>query len=229
MWSAILLNTNFIRWNYVVSRYWPKTEKNLSIELTQKVLKNLSPYGRIGAIRYWQKVMHQLSQDRYEHVLRVLTLADKISQANNFSPSQQHATAQAAILHDIARELLQKEMFKLASPQLETERICYLTLHGKAGRKLAQNWGVKDKSVLNAIEGHLFGVPSKDTVGMAVYVADVSEPGRGVNQDIRELALRSLERAYQRAVISKVNYLQSRGKTIHPDTLKVYDEVCNTA
>ena len=224
-----MLNTNFIRWNYAVSRYRHKTEKNFLIEPTQKTLNNLSPHGRIGVTPYWQKVMNQLSQDRYEHVLRVLTLADKISQVNNFSPSQQHATAQAAILHDIARELSPKEMFKLVSPQLDTERICYLTLHGKAGRKLALDWGVRDESVLNAIEGHLFGVSSKDSVGMAVYVADVSEPGRGVNQDIRELALRSLDRAYQRAVISKVNYLQSRGKMIHPDTLKVYDEVCNTA
>ncbi len=229
MWSAILLNTNFIRWNYAVSRYWRKNEKNFSIELTQKTISNLSSHGRIGVTPYWQRVMQQLSQERYEHVLRVLTLADKISQTNNFSPSQQHATAQAAILHDIARELSPKEMFKLVPPQLETERVCPLTLHGKAGRKLAQDWGIKDENVLNAIEGHLFGVSSKDSVGMAVYVADVSEPGRGVNQDISELALRNLERAYQRAVISKVSYLQSRGKMVHPDTLKVYNEVCNTA
>ena len=63
---------------------------------------------------------------------------------------------------------------------------------------------------LNAIEGHVFGVPVGNRVGMAVYVADVSEPGRGVNADIRELAMSNLSRAYQQAVDSKVTYLRSQ-------------------
>ena len=224
-----MLNTNFIRWNHDISRYWTKKEKSFLVEITEKTLSSLSDAGYIGVAPYWQKVMRQLSQERYKHVLRVLTLADKISQANNFSESKQYATAQAAILHDIARELLPQAMFKLAPPKLKTERVCYLTLHGKAGRQLAQNWGIKNETVLNAIEGHLFGVSLQDTVGMAVYVADVSEPGRGVNRDISDLALEDLEAAYQMAVISKVTYLQSRGKIVHPDTLKVYDAVCHSA
>ena len=213
----------------MVGQYWPKLEKDFLVELTQSTFYNLSPHSRTGVAPYWRRVMRQLSQKRYEHVLRVLTLADKIGQANHFDESEQYATAQAAILHDVARELSSEEMFKLVPPKLDAERSCHLTLHGKAGSKLAQNWGIKDKRVLDAIEGHLFGVSAQDNVGMAVYVADASEPGRGVNEDIRELALRNLERAYQRAVISKVSYLQSKGKIIHPCTLKVYDEVCNTA
>ncbi len=213
----------------MVTHHWPKLEKDFLIELTQSTLNNLTPHSKVSVTPYWQRVMRQLSQKRYEHVLRVLALADKIAQANNFSKDEQCATAKAAILHDVARELSSEEMFKLAPPELSAEKSCHLTLHGKAGRKLAQNWGVKEESVLGAIEGHLFGVSPQNTVGMAVYVADVSEPGRGVNQDIRELALRNLERAYQRAVISKVSYLQSKGKVVHPNTIKVYDEVCHTA
>ena len=57
---------------------------------------------------------------------------------------------------------------------------------------------VEDEEVLEAIEGHVYGVSPDHKIGMALYVADVSEPGRGVNRDIRELALAGrLEEAYQ--------------------------------
>ena len=92
---------------------------------------------------------------------------------------------------------------------------------------MAEKWGVTDERVLNAITGHVFGVGLHDRVGMAVYVADVSEPGRGVNADIRELAICKLEMAYRRAVDTKVRYLQSLGKAVHPETLKVYEEIHN--
>lgn len=224
-----MINTNFIRWNNIVNPYYPKLEKNFLAELTQEVLTRLSYAGLKGVEPYWQQVMRKLSQKRYEHVLRVLELANQISVANNFDDYQQFATTQAALLHDIARELAPLEMFSLAPPQIETEKLYHLTLHGKAGCKIAKNWGIKDYRVLDAIEGHVFGPSPDNLVGIAVYVADVSEPGRSVNQDIRELALKDLNKAYQQAVISKVTYLQSKNKIVHPATLKVYYEVCNTA
>lgn len=111
---------------------------------------------------------------------------------------------------------------ELAPPELELERRHPLALHGRAARKLAADWGVSDEEVLAAIEGHVFGVPREHQVGMAVYVADVSEEGRGVNEQIRELAMEDLEAAYQLAVRAKVDYLTRTGKEIHPATLAAY-------
>jgi predicted HD superfamily hydrolase involved in NAD metabolism len=166
---------------------------------------------------------------RFEHIARVASLAEMIARANHFSPSELRATCLAAILHDAARDLDPEAMFKLAPPETEMEREHPLSIHGRASRKLAEQWGVTDERVLEAIEGHVFGVPYKNRIGMAVYIADVSEPGRGVNDDIRELAMSNLFRAYQRAVDSKVNYLRSKGKAVHPATLKVYTEICSAA
>ena len=73
--------------------------------------------------------------------------------------------------------------------------------------------------------GHVFGVPADDEVGMAVYVADVSEPGRGVNAELRELALRDLAAAYRKAVVCKVEYLRDGGKAIHPSTMRAYESL----
>ena len=41
----------------------------------------------------------------------------------------------------------------------------------------------------------------------------------------RTLAMVHLERAYRRAVQTKVRYLRSRGKDVHPRTLQVHDEL----
>lgn len=164
---------------------------------------------------------------RFEHIMRVSSLADTIARANGFTRGECRATALAAVLHDAARDLSADQLLRLAPPECELERKHPLAVHGRAGRVLAAQWGVSDERVLGAIEGHVFGVPVANRIGMAVYVADVSEPGRGVNGDIRELAMKSLFRAYQRAVDSKVKYLSSQGKAVHPRTLEVYETICN--
>jgi predicted HD superfamily hydrolase involved in NAD metabolism len=165
--------------------------------------------------------------DRFEHILRVAALAIDVARANRFSPNERKATALAAVLHDAARDLSPERLVELAPPETEMERAHPMSLHGRAGRTLAEHWGVEDERVLDAIAGHVVGVAVSNRVGMAVYVADVSEPGRGVNADIRDLAMHNLLRAYQRAVDSKVRYLRSKGKAVHPRTLEVYEQICH--
>ena len=185
-----------------------------------------SPCTRASIQPYCQRVQSLVSAKRFEHIVRVANLAETVARANDFSRGDLRATLLAAVLHDAARDLSAERLFELAPPENELEQSHPLAVHGRAGRKLAECWGVNDVRVLDAIEGHVFGVSHNNHIGMAVYVADVSEPGRGVNCDIRELAMRNLFKAYQRAVDSKVRYLQSKGKTVHPATLEVYKEIC---
>ena len=185
-----------------------------------------SPCERSSIRPYCDRVKQLVSVRRFEHIERVAVLAETIARANRFSAGEIRATSLAAVLHDAARDLNAEQMFKLAPPETELEREHPLSVHGRAGRRLAERWGVGDRRVLEAIEGHVFGVAHSNRVGMALYVADVSEPGRGVNHDIRELAMTQLFRAYQRAVDSKVRYLRAKGKAVHPATLRVYQEIC---
>lgn len=188
-----------------------------------------SPCQRPSVAVYCDRVKQLVTQKRFEHVARVATLADTIARANGFCRGEIRATALAAVLHDAARDMSDAELFELAPPESDLERNHPLAVHGRAARVLAERWGIADERVLDAIEGHVFGVPVNNRVGMAVYVADVSEPGRGVNDDIRELAMSNLYRAYQQAVDSKVTYLRSKGKAVHPETLRVYRELCESA
>ena len=188
-----------------------------------------SPCTRTSVQPYCQRVKEMVTPKRFEHIVRVAILAETIARANDFSEDEIRATSLAAILHDAARDLPPEKMFALAPPETTLEREHPLSVHGRAGRRVVEGWGINDVRVLEAVEGHVFGVSHDNRIGMAVYIADVSEPGRGVNADIRELAMSNLFRAYQRALNSKVNYLRSKGKAVHPATMRVYKEICGSA
>ncbi len=167
-----------------------------------------------------EKVRERVSPDRLDHILRVAALAREIALNNGLDPERAYL---AGLLHDAARDLPQEELLRLAPPEDEVEAAHPLALHGRAARVLAEGWGVRDAEVLEAVEGHVFGVDPESGIGMALYVADVCEPGRGVNGEIRELALAGrLPEAYRQAVARKVAYLRAKGVPIHPRTLEVY-------
>ena len=194
--------------------------------MTEPLFTVNSPCTRPSIAPYCARVKEQVSARRFEHIVRVAILTETIAQANRFSESEVRAASLAATLHDVARDMSAAELFELAPPETDLERQHPMAVHGRAGRRVVESWGVTDERVLDAVEGHVFGVSHDNRIGMAVYIADVSEPGRGVNEDIRALAMKNLFWAYQRAVDSKVRYLRSKGKAVHPDTLKVYREIC---
>lgn len=191
----------------------------------QHVPSSSAPCERAKLEPYCRRVRSLVTPSRFAHILRVAVLAEEIAAANGFEPDEIEATALAGILHDAARDLGPDDLYRLAPADNELERGHALAVHGRASRALAESWGVTDERVLDAVSGHVFGVTVGDRVGMAVYVADVSEPGRGVNGEIRDLAMVDLEGAYRRAVESKVHYLRSKGLAVHPATLKVYEQI----
>ena len=168
----------------------------------------------------WQgRVRLMVKSHRYEHVLRVADLACQIAQANGLDAERAYL---AGILHDIARDLPNAELLRLAPPEVPIDAAHPLALHGRAARTLLERWGFTDEVVLEAVEDHTTGPRSASPVSACVYVADVSEPGRGVNHNIRELAMVDLEGALAQAISSKVRYLQARGIPVHPRTLAAY-------
>lgn len=194
--------------------------------MTEPLFTVNSPCTRASIAPYCDRVKERVSPKRFEHIVRVAILTETIAQANRFSEGEVRAASLAAMLHDVARDLPAEALFELAPPETDLERQHPLAVHGRAGRRIIEGWGVTDERVLEAVEGHVFGVSHDNRVGMALYIADVSEPGRGVNDDIRALAMHNLFWAYQRAVDSKVRYLRAKGKAVHPDTLRVYREIC---
>lgn len=174
----------------------------------------------LGQIAEWQaRVRLMVKARRFDHVVRVATLAREIAAANRLDADRAYL---AGILHDIARDLPDCELLRLAPPEVPIDAEHPLALHGRAARALLERWGYRDPVVLEAVEDHTTGPRSGSPVAACVYVADVSEPGRGVNQNVRELAMVDLEGALALAISSKVHYLQARGIPVHPRTLDAY-------
>lgn len=169
----------------------------------------------------WQeRVRLMVRPRRFEHVLRVARLAHDIALSAGLDAER---AFEAGLLHDIARDLPDAELLRLAPPECDIDARHPLALHGRAGRALLERWGYRDEVVLNAVEDHTTGPRPGQGVALAVYIADVSEPGRGVNEDIRELAMLDPQAALARAITSKVVYLQGRGIPVHPRTLRVFE------
>ena len=149
--------------------------------------------------RFWaERVRPLVKQERFAHIERVACLA---------------------------RDMGDAELLRLAPPESEVDVEHPLSLHGRAARTVLERWGVTDSDILDAVEEHTTGPRDGKPLSICVYVADVSEPGRGVNDHIRELAFSDLERAYREALCCKVQYLQSKGKTVHPRTMAAYENL----
>lgn len=176
-----------------------------------------------------ERVRLMVRPRRYEHVCRVATLAQHIALNNGLSAEQVDLAYEAGILHDLARDLPDSELLRLAPPECEIDARHPLALHGRAARALLERWGYTNPVVLEAVEDHTTGPRGQNLVSACVYIADVSEPGRGVNDDIRELALVDLNTALNRAIVSKVTYLQGRGIPVHPRTLESYHSLPEVA
>ena len=157
---------------------------------------------------------------RFEHVLRVAALARDIALSAGADATRAYV---AGLLHDIARDLPDTELLRLAPPECAIDAAHPMAVHGRAGRALLTRWGFTDAVVLEAVEDHTTGPRPGHQVAQAVYIADVSEPGRGVNEVIRDLAFEDLQAATEQAIISKVTYLMGRGIPVHPRTRAVYD------
>ncbi|WP_370657315.1 bis(5'-nucleosyl)-tetraphosphatase (symmetrical) YqeK [Deinococcus sp. KNUC1210] len=178
-----------------------------------------------SAVQGWtDRIQAMVKPRRFEHVMRVADLARDIARSNGLNPALAYL---AGVLHDVARDLPDSELLRLAPPECPIDQRHPLALHGRAGRTLLERWGfpndtLPERTVLEAVEDHTTGPREGNSISACVYIADVSEPGRGVNADIRELALSDLHAALKRAIVSKVTYLQGRGIEVHPRTLATF-------
>lgn len=172
-------------------------------------------------------VQEVLTTARFEHVLRVVETATAIAQANDFSTTELAQLRLAALLHDIAREYSDAALLERIPARNAAEAEHPLALHGPVGTLIARELGVCDETVLRAIELHAFGAPLTDRVSVALYVADKTEPGRGILAQARELALAGdLGAAFCTAVTSAITYLKEQGKQVHPSTYEAFKAAC---
>ncbi len=164
-----------------------------------------------------------LNPKRFKHSINVMNEAVEL--AGVYGENTEKA-ALAGLLHDCARGMKGEEIFSAcekysilpdnvskAQPEL---------LHGVIGTELArEDYGITDRTVLNAIRYHTTGRENMELLEKIIFVADYIEPGRdfpGV-REAREIAFTDIDRAVLLALNRTIEYVLIKGALIHIDTI----------
>jgi predicted HD superfamily hydrolase involved in NAD metabolism len=175
-----------------------------------------------------QEVRAQLAgEHRYEHVVRVADLADRLARAHGVDPERARL---AGMLHDLARlysaERLLKEceQHQLAMDEFELRNP--IVLHARLGAELArERFGVTDEGVLSAIRKHTLAAAAMSSLDEVIYLADSLEPGRpfAEREALEKLAFESLSAGMLATLDASLAYLATRGLEAAPQTLAALD------
>lgn len=165
---------------------------------------------------------------RYEHTLGVEYTAAALAMRYNASI---HNAQLAGLLHDCAKCLSNSKKLSICEKNhievSEVEKQNPFLLHAKVGSFLAADeYGVEDQDVLNAILNHTTGRPGMSLLEKIIFVADYIEPGRKQApnlQEIRRLAFMNLDQALLKILEDTLVYLKDSGDSIDSMTAKTYE------
>ncbi len=188
------------------------------------------PYNISEIKRY---LAENLSIKRYQHTERVVTWALKLAELHDVDVV---AVEVSAYLHDVAKQLAFADMITLIE-QDKDEAIDPLfavmpqIVHATAGACLARrDFGITDKTVLNAIKYHTTGRANMSSVEAVIYIADATEKGRNYPKlkAHRAIAKKSLRAALKTVSADTICYLIAQQKPIHPNTLALYNQMMSS-
>lgn len=171
----------------------------------------------IGEVSYYAET--HLSQKRFLHSVRVAEMAERLAISYPELLVFPRLAYLAGIAHDITKEesdFWQETTIKCAGERLEELEKANLRLaHGKTSAIiLKKQFGIKLRSLLDAIRYHTLTHPNLDDLGKILYIADKIEVGRKDVEEIRELVGKA-------SVDEIVCLLLERGaKLLHEKALK---------
>lgn len=175
-------------------------------------------------------LLQTLSERRYHHSLGVAEMAVKL--AKHYGADEEKAFL-AGLVHDCAKEIppeeavtMLREKFHITpdAMSLQAPRL----LHGVLGACIAQSrFGIYDPEILDAIRYHTTGKARMSLLSRIVYIADYIEPNRAYRdvEYLRDLTFQNLEEAMLFAVDFTVKDLVEKGRTIHPDTIHLRNDL----
>jgi predicted HD superfamily hydrolase involved in NAD metabolism len=159
--------------------------------------------------RFKSRLKSRIDRRRFAHSLRTALWAQKIAR---LCGADETAAYIAGLLHDCERSNSDAQL--LAKAQKYHLRLTArykknpVLLHCPLGARTAeQEFGVKDRHILNAIRHHTLGCKYMSRLEKIIFVADYTEPGRQfpAAKAIRRQFLQ--DRDLARAVLSKRRHM----------------------
>src|SRR5690625_3671148 len=173
-------------------------------------------------------IKEKLSEERYEHTLRVHDLALHLAEKYK-APIDK--IKHAALWHDYLKEETERVLkdkineYKLPKDLLHYNKELW---HGPVGAMVIRDtFSVRDEDVLNAIYYHTSGRAKMGLVEQIIFVADYIEPGRqfpGVDE-VRRLAEENLLEAVYKTLQNSLLFLIKKNEKIYPDTIYAYNDI----
>lgn len=174
-----------------------------------------------------EAVAERMTPARFSHARRVASLAQRLAARHGYDAQKAYL---AGILHDLMRDAEIPHLLQMAISfgivKHKEEVLVPVLLHGPVAAALAaQEFGVSDAEVLEAIAVHTTGAPQMGGVAQAVYVADALEPGRmypGAEEG-RRLAEVDLRRAVAQVAAQTLRYLEQNGMPVDSRTKETFE------
>lgn len=173
-----------------------------------------------------EKVANQMSNHRFQHVLRVEKKALELARRYHINLEQ---ASIAALVHDYAKERDDGEMINLIKSQdFSKELLEYGNpiWHGIVGAYIIEEeLGITDQDILDAVRLHTTGAANMSELSKLIYVADYIEEGRdfpGVDE-ARRLSEIDLDEAVKFEAYQTLNYLLKRKQRIYPKSIETYN------
>lgn len=170
-----------------------------------------------------------LSEKRFLHSKRTAETAEKLCMLYGCDSAKGRT---AGLLHDIAREYEDSEIFELVEKDRwgisSIEREYPVLLHGRAGAVLAADkLGIVDEEILDAIRWHTTGRQNMNGLTSILYIADYIEPGRKHIDNEFRLKIRemNLERLVMEVVKSSIAYCRMKGYSVAEQTFMLYHDL----
>ena len=175
------------------------------------------------------RLKKNLKESRYNHVIGVKEAAIELAKVHGVSSDKAET---AALFHDYAKNFTNDEMRKYIEEKNlrdETLSVCNSInlYHGIVGASIAEDeYGVKDRDILNAIKNHTFGRAGMSKLEKIIYLADIIEKSRDFEglEEIRNKAFADLNGAMLEAVNQTLLYLIRKNQAININTIYARNE-----
>lgn len=179
--------------------------------------------------QYIEIIRSRLSDYRFHHSLCVAQEAKRLALLYGADPAKAYT---AGILHDIMKDTDKEAQLQILEDYGVTlddvEKQSPMLWHARSGEVFLRNiLGVVDEDILSAVRYHTTGRAGMSRLEQVVFTADFTSADRNYPDVavIRALADISLIKAIRYGVEYTIRDLQSKGAVVHPDTLKLYDEI----
>ncbi|GAY72847.1 bis(5'-nucleosyl)-tetraphosphatase (symmetrical) YqeK [Lentilactobacillus kosonis] len=183
-------------------------------------------YTPLTRLELVEKLRSALTDERFQHVLRVEQTAVDLAERYGVDPER---ASVAGLVHDYAKQRSDKEFIEtIHKYHLDPNLLNYgnAIWHGVVGWILVKNeLGINDIEILKAVEYHTVGHETMTKLEQIVYMADYIEPHRnfpGVEQ-ARKLTNEDLALAVAYQTKQTLVYLVDNNRPVFPQTVVTYN------